>query len=440
MFKYFPHTDSDIEAMLKRIGLETLDDLFCQVDPSLKINRKYDIPNSHSELELKKAIKAIAGHNKPLLSFLGAGTYEPFQFSVSQAITSRQEFLTSYTPYQPEISQGTLQYIFEWQSMICELTGMDATNASMYDGATATAEAMFMAYGQNKRPKILISSALNPRVIEVVKTYAKYRGLTTELIATEDYQTSLADLKTKLNEEVSAVIVQQPNFYGIVEDYSQYKDLISANNSLFIMNVDPSTLPVLKTPREWGAGIACGDAQPLGIAPNWGGPYVGFLATTAKYLRRLPGRICGQTKDVDGKRGFVLTLQAREQHIRREKANSNICSNQSLMALQVVTYLSLLGKQGTKEVALRAYNNAHYLYDGLIRTGKFVPVTKAPFFKEFVLKYCGDAEKLQNFLLEKGILGGYRLTDREILFYASETRTKEELDLLVRLVGECDVR
>lgn len=440
MFKYFPHTDSDIEAMLKRIGLKALDDLFCQVDPSIRNNRNYNIPSSHSELELKKAVKDLAGQNKPLLSFLGAGTYEPFQFSVSQAITSRQEFLTSYTPYQPEISQGTLQYIFEWQSMICELTGMDATNASMYDGATATAEAMFMAYAQNKRPKVLVSSTLNPRVIEVVKTYAKYRGISVELIDAVDYETSTEDLKAKLNEEVTAVIVQQPNFYGIIEDYSGFNDLINNNNSLFIMNVDPATLPVLKTPREWGADIACGDSQPLGISPNWGGPYVGFLATTSKYLRRLPGRICGQTKDVDGKRGFVLTLQAREQHIRREKANSNICSNQSLMALHVVTYLSLLGKQGIKEVALRAYNNAHYLRDRLLKTGKFESVTKAPFFKEFVLKYQGDVNQLQSFLLEKGILGGYKVSDQEILFYASETRTVEELDLLARLVGECDVR
>lgn len=440
MFKYFPHTTTDIELMLKRIGLKSLDDLFNQVDPTLLKKKNFNLPKSHSELELKKHLYHLASQNKPLLSFLGAGAYEPFQFSVSGAIMSRQEFLTSYTPYQPEISQGTLQYIFEWQSMICELTQMDVTNASMYDGATSTAEAMFMATAQVKRSKILISQTVNPNTIEVVKTYAKYRGINIEMLEEKDFITSQSSLKQKLTSDVAALIVQQPNYYGIIEDYSNYKDLLSNVNALLIMNVDPSTLPVLKTPGEWGADIACGDAQSLGLSPAFGGPYVGFLASTNKLLRKLPGRICGMTKDIEGKRGFVLTLQAREQHIRREKANSNICSNQSLMALNVVTYLSILGKQGVKEVALRAYNNAHYLKSELLKTKFFEDVNQEPFFKEFVIKFLGDATALNEYLLTKGILGGLVLSNNLMLFYASETRTKEELDLLVKLIGEYHVR
>jgi glycine dehydrogenase subunit 1 len=440
MHRYFPQTSGDIAQMLDKIGKKDLDDLFSQIDPKLTKARDFRLPEALSEDELKKEMARLGSRNKQLVSFLGAGSYDTFQFSVCHAITSREEFYTAYTPYQPEISQGTLQYIFEYQSMICELTGMDIANASMYDGATATAEAMFMAATHTKRNKVLVSSTLNPKVIDVVKTYAKYRELQVELIEERNGITSLDDLQTKLSEEVGAVIVAEPNFYGIIEDYHDIQKTASDKGALLVMNADPSTLPVLKTPRAWGADIACGEAQSLGIPLSFGGPYLGYLACTNKLMRKLPGRISGMTKDVDGKRGFVLTLQAREQHIRREKATSNICSNQSLMALNAAVYMSLLGKTGLKEVAMRAYNNAHYLKDQLLATGKFMEGYDQPFFKEFVLKYSGDASMLNDYLLKHQYLGGLILKDNEILFCAPETRTKAEMDELVRLAGEAHVR
>lgn len=439
MFKYFPHTQEDIKEMLQKIGIENIDDLFSDIDPQLLKHSEINIPSSHSEEELRKEVKRLASKNEQLISFLGAGSYDVYTPSVCKAITSRQEFLTSYTPYQPEISQGTLQYIFEFQSMICELTGMDVSNASMYDGATATAEAMFMAVNHTRRNTIILSSTISPRVREVVETYAQFRNIKIVLLDNENYYPSILDLKHKLNNDVAAVIFSNPNFYGIIEDYQDFTQLIKDNKSLLIINSDPSTLAVLKSPREWGADIACGEAQTLGIPLSFGGPYLGYLATTNALLRKLPGRICGMTTDVDGKRAFVLTLQAREQHIRREKANSNICSNQSLMALNAVIYMSLMGKTGLENVAYRAYNNAHYLYEELLKTNLFEKTTDNDFFKEFVLRFKGDANRLNEFLLEHHYLGGLVLEDNKILFCCTEKRTKQEIDDFVRLVGEAHV-
>jgi len=439
MFKYFPHTQEDIKEMLQKIGIKNIDDLFSDIDPQLLKHSEINIPSSHSEEELRKEVKRLASKNEQLISFLGAGSYDVYTPSVCKAITSRQEFLTSYTPYQPEISQGTLQYIFEFQSMICELTGMDVSNASMYDGATATAEAMFMAVNHTRRNTIILSSAISPRVREVVETYAQFRNIKIVLLDNENYYPSILDLKHKLNNDVAAVIFSNPNFYGIIEDYQDFTQLIKDNKSLLIINSDPSTLAVLKSPREWGADIACGEAQTLGIPLSFGGPYLGYLATTNALLRKLPGRICGMTTDVDGKRAFVLTLQAREQHIRREKANSNICSNQSLMALNAVIYMSLMGKTGLENVAYRAYNNAHYLYEELLKTNLFEKTTDNDFFKEFVLRFKGDANRLNEFLLEHHYLGGLVLEDNKILFCCTEKRTKQEIDDFVRLVGEAHV-
>ncbi|HEY8444571.1 MAG TPA: aminomethyl-transferring glycine dehydrogenase subunit GcvPA [Bacilli bacterium] len=439
MFKYFPHTQEDIKEMLQKIGIKNIDDLFSDIDPQLLKHSEINIPSSHSEEELRKEVKRLASKNEQLISFLGAGSYDVYTPSVCKAITSRQEFLTSYTPYQPEISQGTLQYIFEFQSMICELTGMDVSNASMYDGATATAEAMFMAVNHTRRNTIILSSTISPRVREVVETYAQFRNIKIVLLDNENYYPSILDLKHKLNNDVAAVIFSNPNFYGIIEDYQDFTQLIKDNKSLLIINSDPSTLAVLKSPREWGADIACGEAQTLGIPLSFGGPYLGYLATTNALLRKLPGRICGMTTDVDGKRAFVLTLQAREQHIRREKANSNICSNQSLMALNAVIYMSLMGKTGLENVAYRAYNNAHYLYEELLKTNLFEKTTDNDFFKEFVLRFKGDANRLNEFLLEHHYLGGLVLEDNKILFCCTEKRTKQEIDDFVRLVGEAHV-
>ncbi len=436
MFKYFPHTPEEIGAMLEKIGVSSIDDLFSAIAPQLKETNEFSLSSSLSEHEIRQEIASLASKNKKFISFLGAGSYDPFIFSVISSLTSRQEFLTSYTPYQPEISQGTLQYIFEFQSMIAELTGMDVANASMYDGATATAEAMFMATAHTKRNTILISSTVNPHTCSVVKTYAKYRGINVEMISNSNYVIDISDLKAKLTNQVAALIVSYPNYYGYLESFSDINTLVHANGSLLIFNSDPSSLAIFKSPKEWGADIVCGEAQSLGIAPSFGGPYLGYFATTKSLVRKMPGRICGLTKDIEGKRGFVLTLQAREQHIRREKANSNICSNQSLMALSAVIYMSLLGKEGLKEVAKRAYDNAHYLKKQLLSTKHFIEITSSPHHKEFVLEYQGDLVKLQKKWQKHGFLGGLALDKKTILLCAHETRSKEEIDNFVRVVGE----
>lgn len=436
MYKYFPHNEQDIKEMLKRIGVEKIEDLFTDIPQNILTKKELPIDKGLSEIELRQKINALANKNKQFISFLGAGAYEVYTPSIISALLSRQEFLTSYTPYQPEISQGTLQYIFEFQSMICELTNMDVANASLYDGATATAEAVFMATSQTRRNKVLVSKTINPRILDVIKTYAKYRDIEIIVVDMVDFCLDKEDLRTKLTDDVAALVVQYPNYYGVVEDFQEVVDLVHTNKSLFIMNADPSTLSVLKTPGEIGCDIVCGEAQTLGIPLNFGGPYLGYMATTNKLLRKLPGRIVGMTNDVDGKRGYVLTIQAREQHIRREKATSNICSNQSLMALNAVIYGSLLGKKGLVDVAKRAYNNAHYLYKKLLQTKKFTAVTTKPFFKEFVVKSFIDIDKLNQYLETKGFLGGLNLGDGQYLLCATEVRTKEEIDKFVSIVEE----
>jgi len=436
MYKYFPHNEQDIKEMLKRIGVEKIEDLFTDIPQNILTKKELPIDKGLSEIELRQKINALANKNKQFISFLGAGAYEVYTPSIISALLSRQEFLTSYTPYQPEISQGTLQYIFEFQSMICELTNMDVANASLYDGATATAEAVFMATSQTRRNKVLVSKTINPRILDVIKTYAKYRDIEIIVVDMVDFCLDKEDLRTKLTDDVAALVVQYPNYYGVVEDFQEVVDLVHTNKSLFIMNADPSTLSVLKTPGEIGCDIVCGEAQTLGIPLNFGGPYLGYMATTSKLLRKLPGRIVGMTNDVDGKRGYVLTIQAREQHIRREKATSNICSNQSLMALNAVIYGSLLGKKGLVDVAKRAYNNAHYLYKKLLQTKKFTAVTTKPFFKEFVVKSFIDIDKLNQYLETKEFLGGLNLGDGQYLLCATEVRTKEEIDKFVSIVEE----
>lgn len=434
--KYFPHTQDDIEQMLAVAGLKSMDDLYGEIPEQLMFNREFALPEAMSEVEIRKFFDALGAKNSRLVCFAGAGVEDHYAPSVINPIISRGEFLTAYTPYQPEISQGTLQYIFEYQSMICELTGMDVTNASMYDGTTATAEAMMMCVAAaKKRNKVLVSSTMNPKVKKVVSTYAKYNGVVVEFIAEKDGVTDLDDLQAKLSaDDVAGVILAQPNFYGIVEDYAGVADMCHAHKSLMVMNANPMALAVLKTPAEWGADIACGDGQTLGIPMSYGGPYVGYLACTDALVRKLPGRIVGSTTDVDGKRAFVLTLQAREQHIRREKANSNICSNQSLMALYVTIYMALMGNKGLKEVNKLSYSGAHYLADRLVATGKCSMAFDKPFLNEFAVKTSVCPKQIQAALLEKGILGGVRIADDMILFCVTEMRTKDEMDLLVETV------
>lgn len=435
--KYFPHTTEDIEQMLAVAGLKSLDDLFAEIPQELQFNREFALPEAMSEAEIRRFFNELGNKNSHLVCFAGAGVEDHYSLSVINAIIQRGEFLTAYTPYQPEISQGTLQYIFEYQSMITELTGMDVTNASMYDGTTATAEAMMMTIAAaKKRNKVLVSATINPKVKRVVETYAKYQGIVVVTVPEKEGVTDLATLETMLaGDDVAGVILAQPNFYGIIEDYTGVADMCHAKKALMVMNANPSSLAVLKSPAGWGADIACGDAQSLGIPMTYGGPYVGYLATTNALVRKLPGRIVGATTDVDGKRAFVLTLQAREQHIRREKANSNICSNQSLMALYVTIYLSLMGQKGLKEVNEASYGGAHYLAEKLVATGKCAMAFDKPFMNEFAVKTTVPAKIIQEALLAAGILGGVRIADDMLLFCVTEQRTKAEIDKLVEVVN-----
>lgn len=436
--KFIPHTEEDIKKMLERIGVGSIDELYSDVPAEVIFNREYDIPSSMSETELRKHFKELGAKNKSLTVFAGGGVYDHYCPSVIPHLLARSEFYTAYTPYQPEISQGTLQYIFEFQSMISELNGMECTNASMYDGATATAEAAFMMVASaRKKNRVLLSATLSDRVIEVVKTYCKFHGVELTIIAEKDGVTDLSLVDAELAKgDVAGLIVPTPNKYGIIEDFTGLADKLHAAKGYLAINADPSTLAVLRTPGEWGADIACGDGQSLGMPMQFGGPYLGYLSCSKGMLRKLPGRVVGATTDADGKRAFVLTLQAREQHIRREKATSNICSNQSLMAAYATIYMALMGKSGLKEVNVASCDGAHYLYDRLIATGKFTPAFNKPFLKEFVVKTDMDVKALNEKLLANGIMGGLDLGNGLVEFAVTENRTREEIDKLVTLIAE----
>ncbi len=434
MHKYLPHTKADIKDMLSVIGAGSLEDLFDSIPEKLKYKKSYQVPSQLSDIEVSNLLKDLSNKNKPLTVFRGYGAYDVYTPSIVKSLTSRQEFLTSYTPYQPEVSQGTLQYIFEYQSMICEITGMDVTNASMYDGPTATAEAMFMALAQTGRKKIVYSKTVLPRIMEVVKTYGHYRDVEFIELAEKDGVTDFSKLDETLIDS-AALILQNPNMYGIIENYDGIDQKVHDAGSLFILNTDISSLAILKTPGELGADIACGELQSLGIPLSFGGAYVGFLAAKTPLLRKMPGRICGLTTDVDGKRAFVLTLQAREQHIRRAKANSNICSNQSLMALSVAIYLSALGKNGFVDAARLCLDGAHYLKQELLKTKHFEVSFNQPHYKEFVLTSPIDPAAFDQYLIEHGYLGPVHLGDGKFLFAVTEKRTKKEIDAFVKVVG-----
>lgn len=433
MHKYLPHTREDIEEMLKITGANALDDLFSSIPKKLRLTKPYNIPSQLSDQMLTEHMKGLASQNKELVIFRGAGAYDHYTPSIVKALISRQEFLTSYTPYQPEVAQGTLQYIFEYQTMVCELTGMDVSNASMYDGSTATAEAMFMAHAQTDRHKILVSETVNPRTIDVIKTYAHYRNLEVVVVSMRQGVTDLQEVKANIQDSMG-LIVQNPNYFGIIENLEGLADVVHEAGGLFIMNSEGQALSLIKTQGEYDADIAVGDLQSLGLPLSFGGAYLGYLATKMKYVRKMPGRICGITTDVDGKRAFVLTLQAREQHIRRAKANSNICSNQSLMALAVTVYLSAMGKEGLIKVANESMKGAHYLYHELLKTKKFDVVYDQPFFKEFVLKANFDISVFEKTCLDQGLLGPLHIGNNHLLFAVTEKRTQKEMDQLVELV------
>ena len=436
MYKYFPHTDDDLKVMMEKVGVKNFDELYAQIPESIRFRGDYQISSEEAETGVRRVFDLLGSQNKQLTCFAGYGVYDHYTPSVIPNLLQRSEFLTSYTPYQAEISQGTLHYIFEYQSMMAELTGMDISNASMYDGTTACAEAMMMAVAAGKKQrKVLVSGCLNPNTFEVLKTYALHQDIALEVLPVRDGTTSLDDVKARLAEGgVAGVIVQQPNLYGIVEDFTGFAEACHEQKSLFVIDSVAADLAVLKTPGEWGADIAVGDGQSLGIPMQWGGPYVGYMCCTEKLIRKMPGRIVGMTKDDRDQRAFVLTLQAREQHIRRQKATSNICSNQSLMALFVTVYMSLMGRQGLKEAAQLSYAGAHYLCDELLKTGRFSLVYDKPFFNEFYVKYDGDADTLYQRFIEAGILGGVRV-DEGFLFAVTEKRTKEEIDNLVNMAA-----
>ena len=436
MYKYFPHTQDDLQAMLERVGVDSVDALYAQIPEDIRFRGDYKLPSEMSEMEVRQVFEKLGSLNQQLTCFAGMGVYDHYMPSVIPQLLQRSEFLTSYTPYQAEISQGTLHYIFEYQSMMTELTGMDVSNASMYDGTTAAAEAMMMAVAAGKKARrVLISGTMNPLTVKVMTRYAHHQGIDLYALTNKDGVTDLEELKEELAKgDVAGLMVQQPNMFGIVEDFSGFADACHEQKALFMMDCVAADLAVLKTPGEWGADIAVGDGQSLGIPMQFGGPYVGYMCCTEKLIRKMPGRIVGMTKDNRGQRAFVLTLQAREQHIRRQKATSNICSNQSLMALFVTIYCSLMGKQGLKEAAQLSYAGAHYLWDELKKTGRFQLVYDQPFFNEFYVKYDGDIEALYQRFVDAGFLGGVRLEDG-LVFAVTEKRTKEEIDNLVKLAA-----
>ena len=436
--RFFPHTPAEIEQMLATVGVASLDDLYADVPDELLLKRDYDIPSVMSEIEIRRFFTDLGRANNQLACFAGGGFYHRYAPAVISAILQRSEFLTAYTPYQPEISQGTLQYIFEYQSMMTELTGMDVSNASLYDGSTATAEAMMMTVSAaRKRRRVLVSATVNTTVRNVLDTYAHYHDIVVDTIAETDGVTSREDMVAKLSAgDVAGVILQSPNRYGVIEDLTGFADDCHGAKALMVINTDPSTLALLRTPAEWGADIAVGDAQPLGMPLSFGGPYLGFLCCTKALMRKMPGRIVGATRDEDGQRTFVLTLQAREQHIRRDKATSNICSNQSLMALYVAVYVALMGAKGLREVCSLSASVAHALCSKLQSTGKMRLKYDRPFLNEFTMTTNFPVDELMERCRRNGILAGIKIDDHTVLIAATEMNTREEIDKYVEIVNE----
>ncbi|KUO50708.1 MAG: glycine dehydrogenase [Desulfitibacter sp. BRH_c19] len=445
--RYSPNTSEDKKEMLASIGYEKIEELFQDIPEEIRKKANLDVGNGMSEHELKKHVGKIAARNETLddlISFLGAGTYEHYIPSFVDQLLLRSEFYTAYTPYQPEISQGTLQAIFEYQSLICELTGMDGTNASVYDGANATAEAASMAVSATRRTKVLYSKGLHPEYVQTIKTYGWVQDLEVLGVEVENGTTSIEEVEKNLTKDVACIIVQYPNICGCVEDLQKIAKIAHAQKALLVVvNTEPVALGVLKTPGELGADIVAGEGQSFGNPVAFGGPHLGFIATAGKLIRRLPGRIVGKTKDVDGKIGFVLTLQAREQHIRREKASSNICSNQALCALAATMAMCAIGKEGLVEMAETNLQKAHYAYKKLTAIkGVEAVYPEKPFFNEFVVKTPVPAATVIASLSKQGILPGVDLGKfdasmaNHLLVCVTELKTKDEIDLLAeRLEG-----
>ncbi|MBI4727688.1 aminomethyl-transferring glycine dehydrogenase subunit GcvPA [candidate division TA06 bacterium] len=435
---YIPNTDQNREAMLKRIGVKSFDELIADIPEAIRLKAELKLPKALAEMEAVKEIKALAEQNKPassLVSFLGGGAYDHYIPAAIDHILLRSEFYTAYTPYQAEVSQGTLQAIYEFQSLITALTGMDAANASMYDGATALAEAGILACNHTKRKQLIIARTVHPAYRQVLTTYAGGAGIAVVEIGFKDGVTDLEALKKAVGQNTAGVLIQHPNFFGHLEQVDEISVLAHQAGAVLAVSVDPISLGLLKSPGEYGADIVTGEGQPLGMPTNLGGPYLGLFAVRTNLLRLMPGRLVGLTTDAKGQEGAVLTLQTREQHIRREKATSNICSNEALCALAATAYLSLMGRSGLKQVAELCLQKSHYL------SQKLKPAFNAPFFKEFVIRPNRPVEKLLEELKKTGILGGLDLETFYpelkgcLMLAVTEKRTREELDLIASKIN-----
>jgi glycine dehydrogenase subunit 1 len=437
--RFAPHTEDDVRQMLDAIGSESVDDLFSQIPPSVRLDRPLDLPTGVSEMEILAELSALAGRNRhtgDLVCFAGGGAYDHYVPSVVWALAGRSEFYTSYTPYQPELSQGVLQALFEYQSMICELTGLEVSNASLYDGATALAEAVNLARSTPGRGRVLVSAGVDRRFVETLHTYGRGAGYEPEVFGAADGRGG----ELMVGDDVACVVVQHPNAYGLLEPARELFGLAHAGGARAIQVFDPMSLGVLAPPGDLRADIAVAEGQPLGNHLNFGGPYLGVMATRMDDVRRLPGRIVGETVDVDGRTGYVLTLQAREQHIRREKATSNICTNQTLMAIAATVYLGWLGPHGLEELGRRCIAKAAYAADRLAEVPGVQPLfADAPFFKEFPLRLPRPATEVLEALVERGYLAGIALPDAEghaLLVAVTERRTREEIDGLALAMKE----
>ena len=434
MASYIPATPDERQSMLSAIGCQSIDDLYAQVPADMKLTR-LDLPEGKSELEVRRILEGLASKNTVFPSvFRGAGAYKHYIPSIVKSVTSKETFLTAYTPYQAEISQGVLQSIFEYQTMICALTGMDVSNASLYDGASAAAEAVAMCRDR-KRATVLVSAAAHPMVRRTIETYCFGSGMEVKTVPMKNGFTDADALAALLDDSVACVYLQQPNYYGRIEPADRLGEAVHAAGAKYVMGVNPIAMAVLKTPAECGADVAVGEGQPLGMPLSFGGPYLGFMACTDAMKRQLPGRIVGQTTDHDGNRAFVLTLQAREQHIRREKASSNVCSNQALCAMTAAVYLAAMGPDGLRQVAEQCMAKARYAAERICSVPGFDMVYPGPYFHEFVTTCPCKPEKLLSGLALRGILGGLPV-ENGILWCATELNTKDEIDALEAAIRE----
>ncbi|SJZ30399.1 aminomethyl-transferring glycine dehydrogenase subunit GcvPA [Selenihalanaerobacter shriftii] len=442
MFPYLPHTEEDRKELLAGVGVESIDKLFTDIPRDVQLNQELNLEAPLSELGIKRRMKRLSDKNEDMTeytSFLGAGVYDHYVPSVVDHILLRSEFYTAYTPYQPEISQGYLQAIFEYQTMICELTGLDVANASMYDGASAVAEAALMSTAiKRRRKEIVVSTTVSPENREVLDTYGNAADLTIKEVDFTEGIIDIEQLKDTISEETAAVIIQSPNFFGQLEDVAKLSDIVHEVDAQFVVATDPISLALLEAPGNLGADIVVGEGQSLGNNLNFGGPHFGFFATTKRNMRRMPGRIVGETVDDEGNKGYVLTLQTREQHIRRERATSNICSNQALNALAATVYMTALGKQGLKQVAEMSLKKAHYAAERITELDGYELAFDGPFFKEFAIKTTKPVSLINDELLNDKIVGGFDLgkdyseLKNTMLLAVTEKRTKEEIDELVQ--------